>query len=92
MREIVQELAVDFGWIVAFSQIVLHVGISALMTLTAAARLMFALETNGINNVYPHHDLAYASKHENSQYQLITNGDESDIRAECWMPSFGFAI
>jgi hypothetical protein len=50
MREIVQ-FAMDFGWMIAFPQIALHVGVPAPLTLTAAARLMFALETNGINNV-----------------------------------------
>jgi hypothetical protein len=61
MREIVQ-LAVNFGWMAAFPQIIaLHVGIpfSTVMTLTAAAHLRFVLETNGINNVYHPRDLAY---------------------------------
>ena len=52
-REIAQDLAVDFGWRrVAFPQIALHVGEPALITLTAAARLMCVKETYGIDNVY----------------------------------------
>ena len=68
-----QELAGDFGWRrkMSFSKVALHFGVLALMTLTAAARLMCAMETNGINNVLnnkEHDDLAYALTRENLQY------------------------
>jgi len=61
----IADVAKDFGWMkIAFSQIALHNGVSALMTPTAAARLVCAMkETNGIDNVYnkENDDLVYAS-------------------------------
>ena len=67
-REIV-EIATGFGWIkLAFPQLALPVGKRALMTLKAAARLMCALETDGIDNVLndnEHDYLAYVSTSEN---------------------------
>ena len=66
------DFAKDFGWMkIAFPQIALHNGVIALMTATAAARLVCAMmETNGIGNVNnkEHDDLVYASTRKSSQY------------------------
>ena len=52
-REIVELAVEEFGWMrIAFPQIVLQGGVRALTTLTAAARLMCAKETYGIDNAY----------------------------------------
>ena len=74
-REIV-ELATDLGWtkIALFPQPALHVGVSALITLTAAAHLIRALETNGIDNVFNNQYMPKLVKIRNTSCLLMATG------------------